>query len=352
MRSFEKITKRQITKRKMISTDANQIHKATTPLRVLSSCALCFVLCAFSSVCAAPLSIELVSEVTSIQPGTPFYVGLHLKHQEHYHTYWKFPGIVGVPTGMAWKLPVGWKADPIEWPAPERVMMFQIKAQGYHGEVLLPMKITPPKDLAVGGKITLEGKATWMCCGLDCNPGFADLTVTLPVAVGTPTVDAKWVTLFDKARAGMPQPLAGYAATALREGARVTLRLTPQTKKDTDASFYGLPLPRAKPPRRANFLKRLFQDKLTAISAENRATAAQAANTAKDSEPVAIFFTEDGYINADKDQVFRKEGNDLVIELVISTYFTDAAPDELRGILWLKDGSLGKGAIIRAPFAK
>src|SRR5215212_269957 len=105
---------------------------------------------------AEPLSIELISEVTSIQPGTSFYVGLHLKHQEHYHTYWKFPGIVGVPTDMAWKLPPGWKAGPIEWPAPERVMMFQIKAQGYHGEVLLPMKVTPPNDLQSGAKITLE----------------------------------------------------------------------------------------------------------------------------------------------------------------------------------------------------
>src|SRR6187551_155684 len=102
MRSFEKITKGQIPKHKMMSTDANHLHKATSPLRVLSSCVLCFVFCAFSPVRAAPLSIELVSEVTSIQPGTPFYVGLHLKHQEHYHTYWKFPGIVGVPTDMAW----------------------------------------------------------------------------------------------------------------------------------------------------------------------------------------------------------------------------------------------------------
>src|SRR5215218_2237101 len=106
---------------------------------------------------AEPLSIELVSEVTSIQPGTPFYVGLHLKHQEHYHTYWKFPGIVGVPSHMAWNLPAGWKADAIEWPAPERVMMFQIKAQGFHDEVLLPMKLTPPKNLEPGTRVTVGG---------------------------------------------------------------------------------------------------------------------------------------------------------------------------------------------------
>ena len=45
-----------------------------------------------------PLDIKLVSEVTSIAPGQPFYVGLALPHGEGYHTYWKFPGIVGVPT--------------------------------------------------------------------------------------------------------------------------------------------------------------------------------------------------------------------------------------------------------------
>jgi thiol:disulfide interchange protein DsbD len=254
---------------------------------------------------AAPLSIELVSEVTSVQPGTPFYVGLHLKHQEHYHTYWKLPGIVGVPTNMEWKLPPGWKADSIEWPAPERVMMFRIKAQGYHGEVLLPIKLTPPPDLAPGTNVTLEGKATWMCCGLDCNPGFTDLSITLPVAEFPRPANATNEALFQKARANMPQALAGYDAKASREGDRVTLRVTPK-------------------------------EGIAPLAADMS----------------GIFFTEDGYINADSPQVFRKDGESLVVELGVSTYFTDPAPADLRGILWLKDGALGKGAIIRASFAK
>jgi DsbC/DsbD-like thiol-disulfide interchange protein len=333
------------------------------------------VLCAFSSVHAAPLSIELVSEVTSIQPGTPFYVGLHLKHQEHYHTYWKFPGIVGVPTDMAWKLPAGWKAGPIEWPAPERVMMFQIKAQGYHGEVLLPMKITPPKELAVGGKVTLQGKATWMCCGLDCNPGFADLSISLPVETTPRPPDAQWEGLFTKARAGRPMPLKGFEATATRTGEQVTLRLTLAIGADTakyKAQITSLPagmtletinedvdklkqtiaeskrgLPAIREQIAANKVVAVNKDWGFVVNDKTNVRPAAAA-----SKPTRIFFTEDGYINADKDQVFRKEGNDLVIELPISTYFTDTPPAELRGILWLKDGSLGKGAIIRAPFAK
>jgi len=293
----------------MISAGSNPIHKMTRRTFAWSSCGLCFALCSFSRLGAEPLTIDLVSEVASIQPGSPFYVGLYLKHKEHYHTYWKFPGIVGVPTGMTWDLPPGWKADPIEWPAPERVMMFRIKAQGFHGEVLLPMKLTPPKDLPAGQKITLKGRATWMCCGLDCNPGFADLSVTLPVDELPAPLDMRREGLFNNARARMPQPLVGYEATAVRNGDRVTLRLAAQTAKE------GTP----EPPRNL---------------------------------PAGIFFTEDGYINADKDQTFRQEGRTLVIELITSSYFTETPPDELRGILWLYHGSLGRGAIIRVPFAK
>jgi thiol:disulfide interchange protein DsbD len=339
MRSFEKITKGRITKHKMTSPGSKTRCKMPRRVRALSFCVLCFVFCAFSSVLAAPLSIELVSEVTSIQPGMPFYVGLHLKHQEHYHTYWKFPGVVGVPTGMAWKLPEGWKAGPIEWPAPELVMMFQIKAQGYHDEVLLPMKITPPAKLEPGTKVTLQGKATWMCCGLDCNPGFADLSVTLPVEKSRTPLDARWENLFTKARAEMPKPLKGFTATATRTGERVTLRLTPKAGKNKAAGSAKSATAEAK---RGQFAIAMIVNGKPVIAG---------AATGQPPSP-GIFFTDDGYINPDKDQGFRNEGDALVIEMVISTYFTDTAPDELRGILWLRDGSLGKGAIIRAPFAK
>lgn len=255
------------------------------------------------SLLSAPLDIQLVSEVTSIQPGQPFYVGLALNHAEHYHTYWKFPGIVGVPTEMAWNLPPGWKADPIEWPAPERVMMFQIKAQGFHGKKLLPMKLTPPAELPPGSQVTLGGKATWMCCGQDCNPGFADLSIVLPVSASAPTKDGKWQEMFNLARANVARPLEGLKTTAVRDGEKVILKLT-STSSTLPTALDG------------------------------------------------IFFTEDGFINADKDQVFHKEGSTLTVELVVSSYYSGKAPETLRGVLWFKDGTFGKGAVVDIPFTK
>lgn len=260
----------------------------------------------------SPLQIALVSEVKTVQPGKPFYAGLHLKHREGYHTYWKFPGIVGVPVSVDWSLPAGWKAGEIEWPEPEQVHMFQIRAQGYHGELVLPVRITPPSDLKAGTKVTLACKAAWMCCGRDCNPDFADLTLELPVG-DTGIVDAKWQPAFAKARAAAPQPLNAnaWSATATRSGKdRVILHLK---AKDEAA-----------------------RQQLAAVKE-------------------VLFFTDDGYIHVDKDQVLRKQSDDtLTLELTVSEYYDCKKPPmQLLGLLqspqgWGK-GISSKTVIIKAP---
>jgi thiol:disulfide interchange protein DsbD len=260
----------------------------------------------------SPLQIALVSEVKAVQPGKPFYAGLHLKHKEGYHTYWKFPGIVGVPVNMTWSLPAGWKAGAIEWPEPEQVHMFKIRAQGYHGELVLPVRITPPPDLKSGTKVTLSGQAAWMCCGRDCNPDFADLKLELPVAAKE-VIDATWEPAFAKAREAAPQPLDAntWTATATRNSKdRVTLHLTAKSE-----------------------------------------AAKQQLASVKD----VLFFTDDGYIHADKDQILRKEDDGtLQLELTVSEYYDGKTPPaHLVGLLqspqgWSK-GFTSKSVIINVP---
>ncbi len=248
-----------------------------------------------------PLEIELVSEVTSIQPGKPFYAALHLKHPEGYHTYWKEPGIVGVPTGIKWKLPKGWKADAIEWPEPELIYMFQIKAQGYHGERVLPIKLTPPNDLTAGTNVTLSGLATWMCCGRDCNPGYEELTMTVPVKAEAPAADKRWQKLFAEARAAKPAELEGWAVKAKMEGkVGVTLQLKP-------------------------------------VSETARIQAAKIKDI--------IFYTEDGFIHSDKDQpLTRNEDGSITMTLAISDSGPSTPPTKLLGQVQTDQGWLAKGA--------
>ncbi|MCB1097760.1 MAG: thiol:disulfide interchange protein, partial [Verrucomicrobiae bacterium] len=88
-----------------------------------------------------------MAEHSAIQPGVPFKVGLKMNHAAGQHTYWKHPGIVGVPTKLDWKLPKGFVAGEIEWPRPELTMMAIYPVYGYENQILLPVSITPPASL-------------------------------------------------------------------------------------------------------------------------------------------------------------------------------------------------------------
>ncbi|NJR41311.1 MAG: hypothetical protein HC767_00320 [Akkermansiaceae bacterium] len=87
--------------------------------RITHSMRLLLLFLAFSLISSAPaeekgknpLEARLISEMQTIAPGKIFYVGMHLNHPTGYHTYWKHPGIVGVPTSIKWDLPAGVKRE-------------------------------------------------------------------------------------------------------------------------------------------------------------------------------------------------------------------------------------------------
>lgn len=172
------------------------------------------------------LRLQLVSEQSAIVPGKPFTVGLYLQHDRGWHTYWRFPGIVGVPTQIQWRLPRGWKAGELVYPEPERTLMFKIKAQGFDRDVMLRTEITPPADLKIGEEFTLEGKASWMCCGSTCHPGSIDLSLTLPIAPAA-TWNEKWHKILDQERTRAERTSDAWTAVAREHGETISLRLQP-----------------------------------------------------------------------------------------------------------------------------
>ncbi len=126
------------------------------------------------------LEIGLIAESSSITPGRALTVGVHLKHFPGFHTYWKNPGMVGMETSLDWKLPEGFTASEIRWPAPENTFMGQYPCHGYERDVTLLVTITPPEKIS-GDSVTLTTEAGWMCCAKGCFPGFRTLSLTLPV---------------------------------------------------------------------------------------------------------------------------------------------------------------------------
>jgi len=130
---------------------------------------------------------ELVANTEGIVPGQTFYVGLRLRMAPGWHTYWQYSGDAGIPTTIAWELPEGFGAGPIEWPMPTaKLEPGDIEVYGYSGEVLLLVAIQPPPDLVVGSEVTIRGNASWLVCEAICIPGNAELSITLPVISTAP----------------------------------------------------------------------------------------------------------------------------------------------------------------------
>ena len=136
---------------------------------------------------AAPLNTghvetELISSRAAIAPGEHFTVLLRQKMASGWHTYWRNPGDSGEPTTLAWHLPVGFSAAPMQWPAPERMPFSILVVYVYSGEVLFPVEITAPRNLAVGRDVTLSADVSWLVCSDVCIPEQGTLSLTVHVA--------------------------------------------------------------------------------------------------------------------------------------------------------------------------
>jgi thiol:disulfide interchange protein len=183
---------------------------------------------------------ELISEVSTIKPGEPFWVALRQTIKPHWHTYWKNPGDSGLPTEIAWTLPAGAKADPIVWPTPSFIDVGGIVNYGFHDDILLLVKITPPAQAS--GSFRLEANANWLVCDDVCIPEDGKFALDLPVGAAATPADAATRALFDKARRDVPMESPWPARFGLAKSGDPTLVIDAKgLKAGTISDVYFFP---------------------------------------------------------------------------------------------------------------
>lgn len=185
---------------------------------------------------------ELISEVKTIQPGMPFWIGLRFHLRSAWRTCWLNPGARGTPPALQWRLPAGFSMDDPRWPVP-RVFLEQGRVSlGYDGLLLLPVRITPPATLREQDRVRLGLHMDWTICREQCRPEFADLELVLRVHEGVPERNSAWAGEFAAARQPPPLPPADWRIRAVKDNALVG-RLevaAPEPRPDTTAAFYPL----------------------------------------------------------------------------------------------------------------
>lgn len=153
-----------------------------------------------------PVSVELLHENTSVKPGHPFWVAIHIKMEDKWHCYWKNPGDIGMPIAIDWSLPEGFEASIVEWPVPKRFDHDSIVGYGYEDEVILLSKITPPAQGINLPAVRLGASLSWLACSeSECLPGSADVALDVPVHNAPPKTHEAWGPLIAKARENLPK---------------------------------------------------------------------------------------------------------------------------------------------------
>jgi thiol:disulfide interchange protein DsbD len=152
------------------------------------------------------LKVQLISDTDAVQPGSALLVGLRFEMQKQWHIYWRNPGDSGEPPQVRWKLPAGFRAGEVQWPAPERLGSGSVIDYGYRGSVLLPVVIQTPRTALAAASITLSAEVSWLVCKDICVPGQADLTLSLPVRMAPAPVSASHP-LFQEAGSRLPKPM-------------------------------------------------------------------------------------------------------------------------------------------------
>ncbi len=157
---------------------------------------------------------ELVAHAPEgVSPGKPVWLGLHIRHQPHWHTYWKNPGDSGLPTVLQWTLPPGVSAGDIDWPTPQRITVGNLANYGFDGTVLLPVPLTiaPAFQPSPNGELEVRLNASWLVCRQECIPQDGSFVLRVPVRGSTASHGAD----FAAGRAASPSAATGTAKAVL-----------------------------------------------------------------------------------------------------------------------------------------
>jgi thiol:disulfide interchange protein DsbD len=149
-------------------------------------------------------SVVLTADHEAVAPGQTLRLLLRLRMADGWHSYWQNPGDAGGAPEIAWTLPAGASAGPLQFPAPQRIPTPPLMTYGYSGAVAFPLSVAVPRGLSPGEVFTLEAEARWLVCADICIPEEGAFRLDLPVeAAPRPAANAA---LFTAAEASLPRP--------------------------------------------------------------------------------------------------------------------------------------------------
>ena len=157
-------------------------------------------------------AVRLVPSVSAVAPEASFDVAIAYELADDWHIYWKNPGMSGGPPRVEWRLPQGFRAGELRFPAPYRLESgpsdFKIVTYVHEGEPVLLATLTAPGDLGPGSRVTIAAKVTTLVCKDKCIAESQPVSFELPAVADASSVQPANKELFERAARQIP-PASG-----------------------------------------------------------------------------------------------------------------------------------------------
>src|SRR6476659_6092945 len=203
-------------------------------------------------------------------------LAIHMRPAPGWHGYWQNPGDAGLPMDVAWRLPKGFAVGPMRYPVPTRLTIAGLMNYVFERDYAVLVRLKVPAGAT--GSVPIRATAHWLACtDKICVPEQGELALDLPVGTGAPNRAQ-----FDAWRAALAKPLTTVGHF---EAAGDKLRV-------------AIPLP-----------------------------------ASVDVGDPYVFPIDDGIVDYDAPQSFRRAGDWLVADLAMRK-----APGRFSGVVALTDG--------------
>ena len=154
-----------------------------------------------------------------VQAGQGLMLGLLLKHQPGWHTYWLNPGDSGLATQLTWTLPQGLKAGPTLWPVPRMIPVANMVNHGFENQVLLGTQVQIDPGFKPAQILEIRLNAEWLVCKEECIPQSGQFVLRLNPQASTAGHAADFAALLEQ----QPQALQPTTQTASFKGQALSL---------------------------------------------------------------------------------------------------------------------------------
>ncbi len=138
-------------------------------------------------------SARLIAAQTAAPADGSLQVGIDIRLNDGWKTYWRSPGDAGYPVTIDWSGSDNAEPTQMQWPAPHRFSLFDFDTFGYGERVVFPVNVHIPNPAQ---PVYLSAVVDYLLCKEICVPQVAKISLTLDPGTPTAGPDAQLIDLY------------------------------------------------------------------------------------------------------------------------------------------------------------